>query len=43
MERMGGGGHLTNAATQLEGTLDEAVEQLMQVLAEIDAEEGLFE
>lgn len=43
MERLGGGGHLTNAATQLEGTIEEAVEQLMQVLAEIDAEEGLFQ
>lgn len=43
MERLGGGGHLTNAATQVEGTLDEVVQQLEQVLAEIEAEEGLFE
>ncbi|PZE19069.1 DHH family phosphoesterase [Paenibacillus xerothermodurans] len=43
MERMGGGGHLTNAATQLEGTVAEAEAQLRQILSEMDAEEGLFE
>lgn len=43
MERMGGGGHLTNAATQLEGSIGEATERLKQILAEIEAEEGLFE
>jgi c-di-AMP phosphodiesterase-like protein len=43
MERMGGGGHLTNAATQLEGTLHDAANHLKQVLEEIEAEEGLFE
>ncbi|GAA4867280.1 cyclic-di-AMP phosphodiesterase GdpP [Paenibacillus vulneris] len=43
MERMGGGGHLTNAATQLEGTIEEAVQRLKQILSEIEAEEGLFE
>ena len=43
MERLGGGGHLTNAAVQLEGTLQEAEKQLMNVLAEIEKEEGLFE
>jgi len=43
MERLGGGGHLTNAATQLEGTTDDAVERLKQVLTDIEAEEGLFE
>lgn len=43
MERMGGGGHLTNAATQLEGTLAEATQRLKQILSEIHAEEGLFE
>lgn len=43
MERLGGGGHLTNAATQLEGTLEAAKSQLKQVLEEIEAEEGLFE
>ncbi|MCG7408366.1 DHH family phosphoesterase [Paenibacillus sp. ACRRX] len=43
MERLGGGGHLTNAAAQLTSTLKEAETKLKQVLAEIDAEEGLFE
>ncbi len=43
MERLGGGGHLTNAATQLEGTLEEAIERLKSVLHEIKQEEGLFE
>ncbi|CAH0121335.1 MULTISPECIES: DHH family phosphoesterase [unclassified Paenibacillus] len=43
MERMGGGGHLTNAAAQLEGTLEEAEANLKQILAEIDAEEGFSE
>ncbi|WP_010279130.1 DHH family phosphoesterase [Paenibacillus senegalensis] len=43
MERLGGGGHLTHAAVQLNGTLEEATEQLKRVLQEIDAEEGLFE
>ncbi|MGG1518996.1 DHH family phosphoesterase [Paenibacillus oryzisoli] len=43
MERMGGGGHLTNAATQLEGTLEEAANRLKQVLADMQEEEGLFE
>ncbi|TVY10718.1 DHH family phosphoesterase [Paenibacillus cremeus] len=43
MERMGGGGHLTNAATQLEGSVGGATQRLKQVLSEIQAEEGLFE
>ncbi|MFE5322312.1 DHH family phosphoesterase [Paenibacillus sp. NPDC056579] len=43
MERMGGGGHLTNAATQLESTVAEAEQKLKQILDEIEAEEGLFE
>jgi len=43
MEKLGGGGHLTNAAAQLDAPLDEAVRRLKQVLAEIEAEEGLFE
>ncbi|GIP40619.1 DHH family phosphoesterase [Paenibacillus sp. J31TS4] len=43
MEKLGGGGHLTNAAVQLEGTLEEATERLKQVLAEMETEEGLFE
>lgn len=43
MERLGGGGHLTNAAVQLEGTQAEAEKRLLEVLDEIDQEEGLFE
>lgn len=43
MERMGGGGHLTNAATQFEGTLEAAAEKLKAILNEMNAEEGLFE
>ena len=31
MEAMGGGGHMTNAGAQVEGTLDEAKEQLLQI------------
>jgi cyclic-di-AMP phosphodiesterase len=44
MERLGGGGHLTNAAVQLEHiSVHEAAKRLKQVLNEIDTEEGLFE
>lgn len=43
MERMGGGGHLTNAATQLDGSVEEALARLKQVLNEMNEEEGLFE
>ncbi|RJG23725.1 DHH family phosphoesterase [Paenibacillus thiaminolyticus] len=43
MERLGGGGHLTNAAVQLACPLEEAEATLRRVLEEIDAEEGLFE
>lgn len=44
MERLGGGGHLTNAATQLDGTtLEEATNRLKKVLDEMQEEEGLFE
>ncbi|WP_339818842.1 DHH family phosphoesterase [Paenibacillus sp. FSL R7-0216] len=43
MERLGGGGHLTNAAVQLEGTQTEAEKRLLAVLDEIEKEEGLFE
>lgn len=43
MERLGGGGHLTNAAVQLEMSIGEAEEKLLEVLAEIDKEEELFE
>lgn len=35
MENMGGGGHLTNAATQMpDATIDEAINQLKQVISE---------
>ncbi|CAG9622899.1 DHH family phosphoesterase [Sutcliffiella rhizosphaerae] len=34
MESLGGGGHLTNAATQMSSTIDEAEEQLKQALIE---------
>jgi c-di-AMP phosphodiesterase-like protein len=43
MERLGGGGHLTNAATQLEGSIEDASRRLTQVLEEINQEEGLFQ
>ncbi|WP_168123298.1 DHH family phosphoesterase [Paenibacillus sp. HB172176] len=43
MEKMGGGGHLTNAASQLEGTTEEVAGRLMAVLEQIESEEGLFE
>jgi len=43
MERLGGGGHLTNAAAQLTGTVDEVAVKLKEVLKQIDEEEGLFE
>ena len=43
MEKMGGGGHLTNAASQLEGTVDEVAKRLMAVLEQMESEEGLFE
>ncbi|MFB9279301.1 DHH family phosphoesterase [Cohnella cellulosilytica] len=43
MERLGGGGHFTNAATQLQGTIAEVSGKLKQVLQELEKEEGLFE
>ncbi|MBP2002328.1 c-di-AMP phosphodiesterase-like protein [Paenibacillus shirakamiensis] len=43
MEKLGGGGHLTNAAAQLEGTQADAERKLLEVLDEIEREEGLFE
>ncbi|GAA3410831.1 DHH family phosphoesterase [Paenibacillus hodogayensis] len=43
MERLGGGGHLTNAATQLDGTLEDALAKLKRVLKQMNEEEGLFE
>ncbi|MFX0560930.1 DHH family phosphoesterase [Tepidibacillus infernus] len=42
MERMGGGGHLTNAAAQLEGvTVEEAETRLIEVLQTYQQEGGL--
>ncbi|TCS80793.1 DHH family phosphoesterase [Tepidibacillus fermentans] len=42
MERLGGGGHLTNAAVQLEGIdVEEAESRLMEVLTEVQKEGGL--
>ncbi|KIL36297.1 hypothetical protein SD71_08475 [Cohnella kolymensis] len=43
MERLGGGGHLTNAAAQLTGTVTEAAEKLKKVLKDLEGEEGLSE
>lgn len=43
MERLGGGGHLSNAAVQLDCSLEEAEQQLMDVLKEIDEKEGIWE
>jgi c-di-AMP phosphodiesterase-like protein len=42
MEKLGGGGHLTNAATRYEGTLEEAETKLRDILEQINKEEGLF-
>lgn len=43
MEAMGGGGHFSNAACQIEGTLEEAEQRLKEILQKTDKEEGLFE
>ncbi|MFP4975119.1 DHH family phosphoesterase [Paenibacillus sp. CN-4] len=43
MEKLGGGGHLTNAAVQLEGSIADAEAKLLAVLKEIESKEGLFE
>jgi len=43
MERLGGGGHFTNAASQLQGTVSEVAAKLKQVLKDLEGEEGLFE
>jgi c-di-AMP phosphodiesterase-like protein len=43
MERLGGGGHLTNAAVQIEDTLEQAELKLLDVLSDMHKEEGLFE
>ncbi|WP_128895585.1 DHH family phosphoesterase [Longirhabdus pacifica] len=42
MEQLGGGGHLTNAATQMEGTVEEIMEQLKSVIETKLREEGLL-
>lgn len=42
MEKMGGGGHLSNAATQLSDiTIEDAIRQLIQVIEEIGSEINL--
>ena len=42
MEKMGGGGHLSNAATQLtDMSIEEAIEQLKIVIQELDTEINL--
>jgi c-di-AMP phosphodiesterase-like protein len=43
MERMGGGGHLTNAASQMEGELSEAKTRLIEILNEMENDEGVLE
>ncbi|MBB6735725.1 DHH family phosphoesterase [Cohnella zeiphila] len=44
MEKMGGGGHLTNAAAQLQGcTVQEAAAKLKQTLKHFEGEEGILE
>ncbi|NBI29204.1 DHH family phosphoesterase [Chengkuizengella marina] len=42
MERMGGGGHFSNAGAQVEGNVEEVSERLEQVLSEVIKEEGLL-
>ncbi|BBI36775.1 DHH family phosphoesterase [Cohnella abietis] len=43
MERLGGGGHFTNAACQIQGTVADVAVKLKQVLKDLEEEEGLFE
>lgn len=43
MEQMGGGGHFTNAAAQLPGTVEEAETRLKEILDSMEIEEGLSE
>jgi len=43
MERLGGGGHLTNAATQLEGSIHDAEQRLLALLNSYEDREGLLE
>ena len=42
MERLGGGGHLTNAAVQLESTIEQAEYDLKEILYALEKEEGFF-
>ena len=41
MEQLGGGGHFSNAAVQLDGTLEEAESELKRILQKMHEEEGL--
>jgi len=43
MERLGGGGHLTNAAAQLPETVREVADRLKEVLREFEEREGIPE
>jgi c-di-AMP phosphodiesterase-like protein len=43
MERLGGGGHLTTAAAQVEGTIADVVARLKLIIEEFIAEEGFME
>lgn len=43
MEQFGGGGHMTNAAAQVEGTLEHAKEKLLTIINDMEEREGLFE
>jgi cyclic-di-AMP phosphodiesterase len=43
MERLGGGGHLTTAAAQVEGTIADVVAKLKIIIEEFIAEEGFTE
>ncbi|MBN2981159.1 DHH family phosphoesterase [Cohnella algarum] len=43
MERMGGGGHLSNAACQMQGTPQEVAAKLKKALKELEEEEGILE
>jgi c-di-AMP phosphodiesterase-like protein len=43
MERLGGGGHLTNAAAQVEGTIPEVTEKLKTIIEQFIKEEGFTE
>lgn len=40
MEKLGGGGHLTNAAVQLEGTVQDAESKVRKILQDFKEEEG---